>query len=582
MRTPVPFTLAVVGLALLALPLGADPPVTRRYPIDEIIKEAREPEAQELGFYANGGTVRAEDASDDLDASMLAELVEALAAEGWESPCELRARDGWLVVCHTEAVQARVASLLAALRVHRSRPIGIALETYRLARPAVEVVLAGGPVLDAKRLAALEGATKVASQVLVGRVGHKLQASKVIHETFGVDATVEIATRSSIAQLERIDLATGRVADLRVVAAADGASMLVACTLDRSTRAPETVRHKLTLDPTNTLEVEHPRHSQERVRTQVVLPARGAAVLYAAGDAELTLVTIARHAAGDVAVDATELRKAGLGLWDARLLLYEPGAPAATQLGAGLYDCTMQQQGAVISLAAGSPFSEGDALVEDLVAAVAPQAWESSDNFVRLHDGFLVARAPADVLDAVGAWLAKREQPWSRGALLRGEVVVADATAATALAARVGQAVPWEGYMPAGATSEGIYALAVVARRSATLARFDEAYYIVGYQSEVAEGAAILDPDMRLYRAGRTLRVDGLDSEGGALACTFELGSARLDGIEARAMREGAPYACPRIVQGTTRGRIASGQATLLDLGDDRFLWVACDGNPAR
>lgn len=570
--------------------------VTREYDVRALQTSSRtdDDSMPALGFVevpsapGDGARAIASDTEEHFRVTMddgLQTLIHDSIAKGtWEGEHTLKTLNGILYVRHTPEVQATVALLIEALRARLERPVALELREVRGPCDAAEAVLAGGPVLDAARAALLagEGFTAVRSARLVGSSGEPLHRGSTRDSSYvrGYDVLREAG--APLHQPVTGWLRTGELDGWRAALDDDGRGLLVEYQRDAVAAAqphPTGIVGRARSDGEPPRTIELPRLAERRTASALWMPSGGQAIVESWRDGDAVHFVVLMHVAraeppavvripsgsGTQRVTLFDARSYALGRAEVEPSpALEPDGPAARS---GVDEAVEDGR----SLAA---------LIDLVKETVHPTTWEDERCTISsLRGVLLVANEPA-VLDDVEAMLRRLERARSVSILVRSQLLEAgDEPAAHALTEVVGDLNADQRAAVRARVATG--KVVVRADRAITAMTGHRALQLIGERRAFVGGYAARDgaltPTVGRVGSGVCLLVCPtvpLAAEGAAV--DVELRDLALEMGEERELDDGERLQRPELRQHHRQARlaIADGGATLVDLGDGRFLKV--------
>lgn len=581
---------------------GAEEIVTRAYNIGFLVRAPKDSAGPKLGFANGGGSGLGTEQEGGLTPELLAELIRQNIDPGLWDKRLLNLQGNNLLIGAPKDTHQRIKALLAHLRAVRATTLRLALRVYEGPEAAGAKLLGGGPLLDARSLAALEAKPwrLVRSGRLVAFSGQRVNLASTRHLRFVQDLDVDVAQDSSVSAPQMGRLTLGAVSDLRPVISSDGEGLLVECRM-ASARLDRIGKFDTGLE-VNGLKpggggslsaIEQPEVATRKVRCTVFLPAGGATLLGASGVGEKMRLLVLRHLrrpAGKVPPLPRGSARRSLRLFDTRFLLFEPSdfpgpnlAPTAPAGGAG-----------------GAAFAEDadegvqlttQELVEMIKSGVDEDSWHNTRNVINGTAAGVLVRQTPGTLQKVGAMFDRLARARQVSVMVRARYFAVSGgrdwfvqQAGSALDAR--QLAELERRVGTDdVKSAASLAVSGLPRQRVHAAALRTVPYVSGYDSVVAQGAGSLDPLTRRLTTGAVLDVTSvLVGDGERVMVELRHSLAELQEVRLVNVTPKVRLQVPELrLSGRSASLvIADGGAYLQALGGDRYALVQVSiGRPA-
>ncbi len=587
---------AVVASALCAPhAAGQAERVTQAYDVSALVLASVDSHGPTLGFEATapGALFVEEPDSDAYTADELVGLVKSNVDPGaWEKENSVSGSGSTLHVTAPAATQARVRALLDWLRARHARPVVLEVSVREAEARHADLVLAGGPVLDAERAAALDAEpwVVVRSARLRAYSGQRVHLGRTEVVRYLADYDLEVAQEAHVYDPVTERIRTGTIDELRPVLSDDGKAVFVecahtVCTADAPFPAFGTGLRALNgalLAP-----LDQPVVGTRQLRNALWMPAGGRSIVGAGRFGDHVRVLLVRH------LERAEVlppapggdAKRALKVFDARHAVHAPldymapsldDVPTAPAAGKPMADATVDT-GARMTL---------ESLIAMVEQNVDEDSWHNERNRMQAARGRLIVLQSAETLAKVEEYLRAVERARGVSILVRAQVLYAhDDDAARDLAGLVGDALtPEQRAALVARAAEGrgvevvsdLSTVALPAQRvhAAVIARQP---FVADYDAEIAIKSHGLDPVVELHAAGAVLAARASLVDGGAsVALDLELDDATLGEVAPRAVGGEIVAQAPALARSSRAAFVvlAAGGTVVIDLAGRRYARV--------
>lgn len=586
---------AVVAGALCAPhAAGQAERVTQAYDVSALVLASADSRGPTLGFEtsAPGPIFVEEPDSDAFTADELVALVKGNVDPGaWEKENSVSGSGGTLHVTAPAATQARVRALLDWLRARHARPVVLEVSVREAEARHADLVLAGGPVLDPERAAALDAEpwVVVRSARLRAYSGQRVHLGRTEVVRYLADYDLEVAQEAHVYDpvIERIR--TGTIDELRPVLSDDGKAVFVECAHTVcAADAPFPVfgTGLRALNGALLAPLDQPVVGTRQLRNALWMPAGGRSIVGAGRFGDHVRVLLVRH------LERAEVlppapggdAKRALKVFDARHAVHAPldhTAPALDLAAAPAAEKPMADE--TVDTGARMTLESLIAMVEQNVDE---DSWHNERNRMQAARGRLVVLQSAETLAKVEEYLRAVERARGVSILVRAQVLHAhDDDAARDLAGLVGDALtPEQRAALVARVAEGrgvevvsdLSTVALPAQRvhAAVIARQP---FVADYDVEIAIKTHGLDPVVERHAAGAVLAARASLVDGGAsVALDLELDDATLGEVAPRAVGGEIVAQAPALARSSRAAFVvlAAGGTVVIDLAGRRYARV--------